>query len=52
MNTQELLAHLIEKIDELYENARLDDTEGDFVDGAKDYLIQMLDILVALQKEN
>jgi hypothetical protein len=52
MNTQELLTHLIDKVDDLFENIRHDDTYGEFKDGAKDYLLQVLDILVALQKEN
>ena len=47
MNNTELLSNLIDKVDEMYENAREDGTEGDFRDGAKDYLIQVLDLLIA-----
>ena len=51
MNSTELLGNLIDKVDEMYENARLDDTEGDFRDGARDYLIQVLDLLIATRDE-
>ena len=51
MNTTELLGNLIDRVDDMYENAILDDTEGDFRDGAKDYLIQVLDLLIATRDE-
>jgi hypothetical protein len=51
VNSTELLGNLIDKVDEMYENARLDDTEGDFRDGARDYLIQVLDLLIATRDE-
>ena len=51
MDKSELIEYLLEKFEELYENSRLDDTEGDFRDGAKDYLIQVLDTLENLKKE-
>lgn len=52
MTNAELLNHLQDKVDELFENARHDDTKGDFVDGAKDYLIQVTDIIAELIREN
>ena len=52
MNNTELLTYLQDKVDELFENARHDDTEGNFVDGAKDYLIQITDIIAELKREN
>lgn len=51
VNNTELLGNLIDRVDDMYENAILDDTEGDFRDGAKDYLIQVLDLLIATRDE-
>lgn len=51
MNKSELLDYLQDKVDELFDNARLDDTEGDFRDGAKDYLIQITDIITELKRK-
>jgi hypothetical protein len=59
MSNSELVDLLIEKVNELYDNAKVDDfglTDPAVVsasaDGAKDYLIQMLDVLVALKEGN
>ncbi|NBR25096.1 MAG: hypothetical protein EBU08_15245 [Micrococcales bacterium] len=52
MNNTELLNYLQDKVGELFENIRHDDTYGDFRDGAKDYLIQITDIIAELQREN
>ena len=51
MDNTELLSYLQDKIDELFENARHDDTRGDFRDGAKDYLIQITDIIAELKRQ-
>lgn len=52
MNKDELLSYLQDKVDELFENARHDDTDGSFVDGAKDYLIRVTDIIAELKRKN
>jgi hypothetical protein len=58
MDKAELLQHLIDKVDDLFTTAEVDESsyatwaEGsDFRAGAKDYLLQVLDILVDLQKQ-
>lgn len=51
MTKAETLVYLQNKVDELFENAKHDDTDGDFVDGAKDYLIQITDIIAELRRE-
>lgn len=45
MTNIDLLDKLIDEVEKMYENSRLDDTEGNFKEGAKDYLIQVLDLL-------